>query len=159
MRKHAAVGCGACKGRKSRIIGLNRVKKRNFARIFLFKALMNKKTVVLGATPNPSRFAYMAVKSLSLKGHEVAPVGVREGAIEGYAILQGEPDIKDVDTVTLYLNAERQRPYYDYIFSLNPKRIIFNPGAENDELYDLAREKGVEPVEACTLVMLSIGNY
>ncbi|NUN99484.1 MAG: CoA-binding protein [Saprospiraceae bacterium] len=118
-----------------------------------------KKTVVLGATPNPSRYAYLAAKKLRAFGHEAIPVGIRKGEIEGVPIQNGQPDIKDVDTVTLYLNPEHQRDYYDYIFSLQPKRVIFNPGTENPELMRLASEKGIETEVACTLVLLSVGNY
>lgn len=118
-----------------------------------------KKTIVLGATPNPGRYAYMAVQRLQAHGHEVIPVGIRKGEIEGLAIQNGEPAISGVDTITLYLNPDNQRPYYDYIFSLQPRRIIFNPGTENPELIRMAREKGIETEIACTLVLLSIGHY
>lgn len=118
-----------------------------------------KKTVVLGATPNPARYANMAVLRLTQYGHEAVPVGIREGTIGGIPILTGHPLLDEVDTVTLYLNAARQADYYSYIFSLKPRRIIFNPGAENPELARLARQSGIETVEGCTLVMLSIGNY
>ncbi len=118
-----------------------------------------KKTVVLGATPNPARYANMAVHRLTQYGHEAVPVGIREGAIGSIQILTGRPSLDDVDTITLYLNAGRQAEYYPYIFSLNPKRIIFNPGTENPELVRMAHERGIETVEGCTLVMLSIGDY
>lgn len=118
-----------------------------------------KKTLVLGATPNPARYAYLAVMRLKQYGHEVVPIGIRDGNIAGIEIQKGKPEIEGVDTVTLYLNASRQREYYDYIFSLSPRRIIFNPGAENPELERLAAEKGIETVEGCTLVMLSIGLF
>lgn len=118
-----------------------------------------KKTVVLGATPNSARYAYLAVMRLVRYGHEVVPIGIREGNIDGIEIQKGMPALEGVDTVTLYLNAGRQREYYDYILSLKPKRIIFNPGAENPELKKLAEEKDIETVEGCTLVMLSTGVY
>ncbi len=118
-----------------------------------------KKTLILGATPNPERYSYMATIRLAKHGHEVVPVGIRKGEIEGIQIIEGKPALEDVDTVTLYLGAARQPEYYDYIFSLNPKRIIFNPGAENPELMKLAQERSIETVEGCTLVMLSIGGY
>lgn len=118
-----------------------------------------KKTVVLGATPNPARYAYLAVQKLARHGHEVVPVGVQAGEIGGISIQLGQPALAGVHTVTLYLRDTRQPEYYDYILSLRPQRIIFNPGAENPELARLARENGIQPVEACTLVMLSIGNY
>jgi predicted CoA-binding protein len=118
-----------------------------------------KKTVVLGATPNPERYAYLAVMKLHRYGHEVVPVGPRAGDITGIPIQVGQPPLEGVDTITLYLRAENQVPYYDYIFSLKPKRIIFNPGTENRDLTRMALEKGVEPVEGCTLVMLSTRQY
>ncbi len=118
-----------------------------------------KKTVVLGATPNPERYAYLATRRLGHYGHEVVPVGRRKGTIGGIEIQQGQPAVEDVDTVTLYLGAEHQRPVQDYILSLHPKRIIFNPGAENPELMKMANEQGIETVEGCTLVMLSIGAF
>lgn len=118
-----------------------------------------KKTLVLGATPNPARYAYLATMRLRQHGHEVVPVGIREGEIEGQEILTGTPLAEGVDTVTLYVGPERQPAYYDYIFSLHPRRIIFNPGTENAELAQLAKERNIETVEGCTLVMLSIGGY
>ena len=119
----------------------------------------NKTTVVLGASANPARYSNLAVKMLKLHGHEVIPIGIREGPIENIPIIIGRPEIKNIDTITLYLNSQRQKEYYDYIFKLQPKRIIFNPGAENPELEKLAQEKGIETLEACTLVMLSTGQY
>ncbi|MCE7925135.1 MAG: CoA-binding protein [Haliscomenobacteraceae bacterium CHB4] len=118
-----------------------------------------KKTLVLGATPNPGRYAYLAVLRLKQYGHEVIPLGIRDGVVAGIEIRRGRPAIEGLDTVTLYLNAQRQRDHYDYILSLHPRRIIFNPGTENPELMRLAQERGIETVEGCTLVMLSIGAY
>lgn len=118
-----------------------------------------KKTVVIGANTNPDRFAYRATVSLAAQGHEVVPIGLREGVINGIKILTGHPDVDDVDTVTLYVGPQNQSGYYDYIVRLKPKRIIFNPGTENKELYRIARENGIQPLEGCTLVMLGIGTY
>lgn len=118
-----------------------------------------KKTVVLGATPNPERYAYLATRRLAQHGHEVVPVGLRKGTIGNIEIQQGQPMVENVDTVTLYLGAEHQKAMHDYILSLHPKRIIFNPGAENPELMQMANEQGLETVEGCTLVMLSIGAF
>ncbi len=119
----------------------------------------SKRTLVLGATPNPQRFAYMAVQRLLAYGHEVFPVGIRKGQAAGIDILNGQPAIESVDTITLYLNPDHQRPYYDYILGLQPVRIIFNPGTENPELMRLAQERGIAVEVACTLVMLSLGVY
>jgi uncharacterized protein len=118
-----------------------------------------KKTVVFGATDNPERYAYKAANSLSRHGHEVVPVGIRKGTVAGKPILNGKPAVTDVDTVTLYVGTRNQAEWYDYILSLQPKRIIFNPGTENDELEQMAASRGIETVEGCTLVMLAIGDY
>lgn len=118
-----------------------------------------KYTVVLGASANPSRYSFLAVNRLVQHGHQVLPIGIREGEIAGIKISTETPFVKDVDTITLYLNPARQKQYYDYILRLHPKRIIFNPGSENDELEKLASANGIQPLEACTLVMLSTGQY
>ena len=120
---------------------------------------MNKKTIVLGASSNPDRYSYLAVNRLVAHGHDVVAVGRRNGKISTTEIITDHPYVEDVDTITLYLNAQNQKQYYDYIISLNPKRIIFNPGAENDELAKLAKQNNIQPMEACTLVLLSTGQY
>ncbi|MEP6596521.1 MAG: CoA-binding protein [Ginsengibacter sp.] len=121
--------------------------------------MANKKTLVLGASANPARYSHLAVNKLTSKGHDVVAIGKRTGKIGDVAIETETRMINDLDTVTLYLNANNQKQYYDYIFSQKPKRIIFNPGAENDELSALAKEKEITPQEACTLVLLSTGQY
>jgi len=118
-----------------------------------------KKTVVLGASANPERYSYLAVQNLTKQNHPVIAIGRKAGMVNGVAIITDHPAEKDVDTVTLYLNPVAQKEYYDYIFSLHPKRIIFNPGTENDELENLAKAKGIQAIEACTLVMLRTGQY
>lgn len=118
----------------------------------------SKKTVVIGASPNPSRYAYVATNRLKSAGHEVIPVGLRDGKIGEIQILKDFPKIEDVDTVTLYVGPKHQDYWKEYIFSLNPKRVIFNPGTESDFEQEL-KAKGIETNEACTLVMLSVGNY
>ena len=120
---------------------------------------MSKKTLVLGASTNPERYSHTAVKRLKQAGHEVLAQGIRAGKIDGIEIQNGQAAIEGVDTITLYLNPKRQVAYYDYILGLHPKRIIFNPGTENMELVQLARKQGIEIEIACTLVMLSVGNY
>jgi len=119
----------------------------------------SKKTVVLGASPKPERYAYKAIQQLLLHGHEVVAIGNRQAMAETVPIRTGLPEVRDVDTVTLYLNPLRQQEYYDYILQLHPRRIIFNPGTENDNLDALARQNGIETIEACTLVLLSTGQY
>ena len=120
---------------------------------------MNKKTVVLGASPNPSRYSYLAVSRLAANGNTVIPIGIKKGQINDIDIIIEHNEIADVDTVTIYLNAQNQKEYYDYILSLHPKRIIFNPGAENVELATLATQNKIKPIEACTLVLLSTNQY
>lgn len=120
---------------------------------------MSKKTVVIGASENPDRYAYKATIALSKHQHEVVPVGLREGQINGVKILKDKPEIEGVDTVTLYVGPQNQASWIDYIISLKPKRVIFNPGTENDDFENKLRKNNIEPVEACTLVMLSVGNY
>lgn len=121
--------------------------------------MANKKTLVLGASENPSRYSYLAVRKLTAHNHPVIAVGNREGKIGEVTISKEKIQDEDVDTVTLYLNPANQKPYYDYILSLKPKRIVFNPGTENGELMQLAEQQGIEPFIGCTLVMLSTGQY
>lgn len=119
-----------------------------------------KKTLVIGASTNPERYSYLAINSLKKHGHEVVAIGRKEGEVNGVKIQAGQPPFPDIDTVTLYLNLSHQEEYYDYLLNhLKPKRIIFNPGAENYDLAIRAKEAGIEPVEACTLVMLATGQF
>jgi predicted CoA-binding protein len=122
---------------------------------------MSKKTVIVGATTNTGRYAYLAAENLAAYQHEFVPIGIKKGVVLGKPILdiRTKPTIENVDTVTMYLGAQNQPEYYDYILSLKPKRIIFNPGAENEELEALAEGQGIEVVEACTLVMLRTNQY
>lgn len=120
-----------------------------------------KKTVIIGATNNPSRYAYLAAEMLDHYNHEFVPVGIRKGDVFGRLILDitMKPVISQVDTVTLYIGPQRQPAWYDYIIGLSPKRIIFNPGTENPEFEQLAEQSGIEAIEACTLVMLRSGQF
>jgi predicted CoA-binding protein len=118
-----------------------------------------KKTVILGASDNPARYSYLALNRLKSHGHPIVAIGRKEAVVSGVSIQKGLPDEKGVDTITLYLNPDHQKMYYDYIVSLKPRRIIFNPGTENDELASLATEHGIKTMEACTLVMLATGQY
>jgi len=119
----------------------------------------SKKTLVLGASDNPSRYSYLAVNRLRSHGHPVVAIGKKNAMVADVPIEKQKKEWNDVDTVTLYLNPTHQQQYYDYILSLKPKRIIFNPGAENDELAELATKNGITPIEACTLVLLSTNQY
>jgi predicted CoA-binding protein len=123
------------------------------------KTMEGKKTVVLGASQKPSRYSYLAVQELQERAHPVIAIGKRPGQVGAVTIQTDHIPLEGVDTVTLYLNPLNQREYYDYILSLNPKRIIFNPGTVNEDLIKRARENGIDPVIGCTLVMLSTGLY
>lgn len=118
-----------------------------------------KKTVVLGASDNPARYSYLAVRKLAAHNHPIIAVGKRAGKVGDVVIQKDHVMEGGVDTVTLYLNPKNQVEYYDYILNLQPKRIIFNPGTENEELIQKAKDNNIEPFIGCTLVMLSTGQY
>lgn len=118
-----------------------------------------KRTLVIGASTNPERYSYLAINSLKKHGHEVVAIGRKEGEVNGVKILTGQPPLSDIDTVTLYVNISHQEEYYDYVLGLKPHRIIFNPGAENFDFAERAQAAGIEALEACTLVMLSTGQF
>ena len=122
---------------------------------------MNMKTVIVGASTNPSRYSYIASGMLKEYGHEIVPVGIKKGEVFGVEILDilKKPKIENVNTVTLYIGQRHQPEWYDYLISLKPKRIIFNPGTENPELSQMLTEAGIEPIEACTLVMLRTSQF
>ncbi|MDO9187263.1 MAG: CoA-binding protein [Bacteroidia bacterium] len=120
---------------------------------------MSKKTVVIGASDNPERYAYKATIALQKRNHEVIPVGIQDGEINGIKIIKEKIDIDNVDTITLYVGPKNQPSWFEYIIGLKPKRVIFNPGTENPEFEELLQQNNIETIEACTLVMLSIGNY
>lgn len=117
--------------------------------------------MVLGATPNPTRYAYMAAHMLVENNFEIVPVGIKTGSVAGKQILdlRLKPIITDIHTVTLYIGPDNQPQWYDYLLGINPKRVIFNPGTENHFLENMASQQGIEVLRACTLVMLSVGNY
>ncbi len=121
---------------------------------------MEKTTLVLGASPKPNRFAYKAVRSLQRRNIPVVAIGRKDYDLDGIRIRKGQPrDIKGVHTVTLYLNPNNQKEYYDYILFLEPSRIIFNPGTWNPELADMASNHGIETVDGCMLIMLNNGKF
>jgi predicted CoA-binding protein len=121
--------------------------------------MADKMTLVLGASPLSDRYSHIAVRRLLAAGYPVVAVGRREGVIDGLVILRDVPEGLAPHTVTLYLNAHNQAEWAERLLALRPTRIIFNPGAENAALADQARERGVEVLDACTLVMLATGQY
>jgi uncharacterized protein len=118
-----------------------------------------KKTLVLGASTDATRYSNIATLRLLAQGHDVIPVGIKTGTINGLDILQGTPAVENIDTITLYINPTHQVAYYDYILSLHPKRVIFNPGTENAEFAELLHLQAIEVEIACTLVLLATGEY
>jgi uncharacterized protein len=120
---------------------------------------MKKKTVIIGASENPERYAYMAAHRLVKYGHTIVNLGKKQGNVAGEPIFTDKPIVEEVDTVTLYINPMHQKEWYDYILALRPQRIIFNPNTENPELEQLAKKQGIETVEGCTLVMLGSGQF
>lgn len=118
-----------------------------------------KKTLILGASENPERYSNRAIRMLRANHHPVVAVGGRPGTVEGVKFSRERPSDGDINTVSIYLSAANQPGYYDYVLSLKPERIIFNPGTENNEFRQLAGEAGIKTEEACTLVLLSTGQY
>lgn len=119
----------------------------------------HKKTLVMGASTEPTRYAYKAIKMLQRYGHPVVAVGKKEDNLDGIKIEREQVSFDGVDTVTLYLNPMNQKQYYDYIIGLKPKRVVFNPGTENPELYSLLKQNDIDIEVGCTLVMLSVNQY
>jgi predicted CoA-binding protein len=118
-----------------------------------------KKTLVLGASGNPSRYSFLAINRLREHHHPVVAVGRKKVQVADVSITTETTDIPDLDTVTMYLNTENQKNYYNYILAQHPRRVIFNPGAENPEFEKMLNAKGIAIQEACTLVLLGTGQY
>ncbi len=118
-------------------------------------------TLIVGATVNPSRYAYMAAKMFWSKGLEFIPIGIKKGEVFGKPILdlRSKPDLRDIHTITLYIGPSHQAEWMDYLIGLKPKRIIFNPGTENPDFFSKATKAGIEVLSACNLVMLSTGQF
>ena len=117
------------------------------------------KTLVIGASENPERYAYKSIHQLVKAGHEVKAVGLKKGNVAGVEIETGKPVFENIDTVTLYVGPNNQPVFYDYIIFLKPRRVIFNPGTENPELFNLLRENKIDLEIACTLVLLATKAY
>ena len=120
---------------------------------------VSKKTLVLGASANPTRYSYLAVNKLREHNHPVVAIGRTTALVADIPVQSETSPIPELDTVTMYLNPVNQKNYYDYILDQHPKRVIFNPGAENPDFEKILQEKGIQSVEACTLVLLSTGQY
>lgn len=119
----------------------------------------NKKTLVIGGSIKPERFSNKAIRKLLKYGISVVSIGLREGEVEGVKIETGKPEYDGIHTITLYIGKAKQPEYYSYLIGLKPKRLIFNPGTENDEFRELAENNGIETIEFCTLIMLGDGSF
>lgn len=118
-----------------------------------------KKTLIIGASTNPQRYSFLAATRLINYGYSIVMLGLKEGVVAGNKIQTGRPILNDIDTVTLYIGPGHQPEWYEYVINLKPKRVIFNPGTENEEFEQLLKKEGIETLEACTLVLISIGAY
>ena len=127
--------------------------------IYKFNLQMPKKTLVLGASENPSRYSFLAIQKLRKYQHPVLAIGRKKGMVADVPVITEMTAMEGIDTVTLYLSPQNQSEYIPYILSLHPNRIIFNAGTENEAFIQQAREKGIEAIEACTLVMLGTNQY
>lgn len=116
-------------------------------------------TLVIGASLKPSRYSNKAIKKLVNHKQPTLAIGLREGEVAGVSIETEKVAFENIETVTLYLNPKRQQEYYDYILQLKPKRVIFNPGTENPEFYELLKKEDIHIEVACTLVLLSTNQY
>lgn len=119
----------------------------------------HKKTLIIGASANPARYAFMAAERLLAHGHEIVLLGIKSGVVAGLPIETQRQEYVGIDTVTLYVGPRNQPDYYDYIVSLKPARVIFNPGTENPDLEQMLKKHGIDYEIACTLVLLETGQY
>ncbi|HEV3221929.1 MAG TPA: CoA-binding protein [Puia sp.] len=119
----------------------------------------SKKTLVLGASANPARYSFLAINKLREHDHHVIAIGKRPALVADVPVQEKTAQIDNLDTVSIYLNKNNQKNYYDYIISQHPRRVIFNPGAENPEFEMILADKGIKALEACTLVLLATGQY
>lgn len=121
----------------------------------------SKLTLVVGATDNPERYAYLAALRLQDQGHPFVPIGIKKGKVLGHDILdlRQKPALVGIHTITLYLGSDKQVEWIDYLLSLQPKRVVFNPGTENAIFFTKVKNQGIEALDACTLVMLTTGQF
>ena len=127
--------------------------------MYNFSVMTHKKTLVFGTSLNPDRYSNITINRLCLAGVDVSAFGLKEGVVSGIQIDVALEPYANIHTLTLYLNPKHQEAYYDFIISLNPVRVIFNPGTENPVFYDMLNEASIPYEVACTLVLLSTNQY
>jgi uncharacterized protein len=120
---------------------------------------MEKTTLVIGASENPERYSYKAINMLRANSIPVVALGLKPGQVADVAFVTGKPELNNIDTITLYIGPKNQPEWYSYLIGLQPRRIIFNPGTENSEFLEMVEKAGIETLEACTLVLLSVKDY
>jgi len=120
---------------------------------------MKNKTLIIGASLNPERYSYKAAKRLLENGHYIHMLGNKAGTLFDHEIAKLQTPFTDVDTVTMYVSAKKQEGYYEYIISLKPRRVIFNPGTENTAFAEQLESHGIKTEESCTLVLLATNIY
>ena len=118
-----------------------------------------KKTLVFGASLRPNRYSNLVIQKLIAHGIETVAFGQKSGEVSGVQIKTNLKEFHNIHTITLYINAQRQPEYYWEITKLRPKRVIFNPGTENPEFYEILKESDIEVEVACNLVLLATGQY
>ena len=118
-------------------------------------------TLIVGASNNPERYAFKAAQFLNRAGRPFIPISIKTGKVLGEDILDlnTRPIVKGIHTISMYLGRDKQEEWQSYLLSLEPKRIIFNPGAENATFSKKAESLGIETINACTLVMINTGQY
>lgn len=117
------------------------------------------KTLVLGASLKTNRYSNLAIKRLRAHNIAVEAFGLKKGNIGDTQIKTNFAEFQNIHTVTLYVGPSRQPEYYGQLLKLSPKRVIFNPGTENPELYKILRDNEIEVEVACTLVLLATDQY
>ncbi len=120
---------------------------------------MGKKTLVLGVSLKEARYSNKVIHKLIADNHEVRAIGFKEGSVANINVSIEKKMFKNIDTVSLYLSPVNQVSFYSYVVALNPERVIFNPGTENEEFQKILEKNGIKNETACTLVLLSTKQY
>ena len=121
---------------------------------------MPELVAIIGATEKKNRYAHKAMTALLENGHEVRLVNPYKQSVDGQKCFSTITDIKEkINTVTLYVNPKRFRDHIDEVIQVKPERVIMNPGTEDTDMEKTLEEAGIEVDRACTLVLLSTGQF